>query len=289
MRVILILLLLFSLFPVYIFAEDDKEHEIKKINLQKEEILHYHLSPIDAAFIDKMKLENLMNSLEKEVTVSPINATFDENGQILEGKQGSTLDRHEFKIRFLDAFYKGEEVQLEAPVKAVEPRVSAALLQEISKRRLGSYSTQFNAANKERTINIALSAQAINGTVIFPGEVFSFNKIVGERTKERGYQRAPVIVRGEFSEDIGGGICQVSSTLFNAADQNGIQMIERYTHSRRVPYVPAGRDATVSWWGPDFSFKNLYNEPIVIRSRISKGNLTIEIYTSETAENFSAD
>lgn len=289
MRVILILLLLFSLFPVYIFAEDDKEPEIKKINLQREEILHYHLSPIDNVFIDKMKLEKLMNSLENEVAVSPINATYGKNGQIIEGKQGSTLDRHEFKIRFLDAFYKGEEVQLEAPVKAVEPRVSAALLQEISKRRLGSYSTQFNAANKERTINIALSAQAINGTVIFPGEVFSFNKIVGERTKERGYQRAPVIVRGEFSEDIGGGICQVSSTLFNAADQNGIQMIERYTHSRRVPYVPAGRDATVSWWGPDFSFKNLYNEPIVIRSRISKGNLTIEIYTSETAENFSAD
>jgi len=285
----LALLLLFNLFPVHIFAEDDKESKIQNINLQKEEFLHYQLSPIDTMFVDKMKLKKLMDFLEMEVAVSPTNARYDENNKIIEGKEGHTLDRHAFQSRFVEAFYKGEEVQLEVPLKAVEPRVSAALLQEISRIRLGSYSTQFNTRNKERTNNIALSAEAINGTVIFPGEVFSFNKIVGERTKERGYQRAPVIVRGEFSEDIGGGICQVSSTLFNAADQNGIQMIERYTHSRSVPYVPAGRDATVSWWGPDFSFKNLYNEPIVIRSSVAKGNVIVEIYTSETAENFSAE
>lgn len=289
MRVMIALLLLFNLFPVHIFAEDDKESKIQNINLQKEEFLHYQLSSIDTMFVDKMKLKKLMDFLEMEVAVSPTNARYDENNKIIEGKEGHTLDRYAFKSRFVEAFYKGEEVQLEVPLKAVEPRVSAALLQEISRIRLGSYSTQFNTRNKERTNNIDLSAEAINGTVIFPGEVFSFNKIVGERTKERGYQRAPVIVRGEFSEDIGGGICQVSSTLFNAADQNGIQMIERYTHSRSVPYVPTGRDATVSWWGPDFSFKNLYNEPIVIRSSVAKGNVIVEIYTSETAEHFSAE
>ncbi|WP_405100589.1 VanW family protein [Oceanobacillus sp. FSL H7-0719] len=289
MRSFLIFLLLCSLFPVLTFAENDNQLEIKKINLQKEELLHYQLSFIDSALIDKKKLEKLMHSLESEIAVTPINASYDENQRIIEGKQGKTLDRYTFKVRFIEAFYKEEDVQLEIPVKFVEPRIDAALLQEISQKKLGSYSTYFNSSNKERTNNIMLSADAINGAVIFPGEIFSFNKTVGERTKERGYQRAPVIVRGEFSEDIGGGICQVSSTLFNAADQNGIQMVERFTHSRRVPYVPPGRDATVSWWGPDFSFKNLYNEPIVIRSKATKGYLNIEIYTSETAENFSAD
>ncbi|MFP3440966.1 VanW family protein, partial [Pantoea sp. SIMBA_133] len=116
--------------------------------------------------------------------------------------------------------------------------------------------THFRKNNLERTSNIELAAEAINNTVVFPGETFSFNQTVGKRTKERGYLPAPIIVKGELSEGIGGGICQVSSTLFNAVDQAGVQIIERYSHSRSVPYVKPGRDATVSWYGPDFSFRN---------------------------------
>nr|WP_237706217.1 VanW family protein [Ornithinibacillus scapharcae] len=89
-------------------------------------------------------------------------------------------------------------------------------------------------------------------------------------------------MRGELSEDIGGGICQVSSTLFNAVDMNGITIVERYSHSRRVPYVPPGKDATVSWWGPDFSFKNELSHPILIRSKAKDGRLAIRIFTSES-------
>ena len=82
---------------------------------------------------------------------------------------------------------------------------------------------------------------------------------------------AKIIVRGEFSEGIGGGICQISSTLYNAVDRAGLKIVERYSHSRSVPYVPPGRDATVNWGGPDFSFKNNYNQPILIRAQALPG------------------
>lgn len=289
MRFMLIFIVLLSFYPEHTPAEEKKEVEIKNILLQKEEILHYNLLYVDLAFIDETKINELMDSLHQQIATAAIDATYDESFKIIEGKQGSALDRHEFKQRFLEVFYGEGDIQLEVPTKNVEPRVDKALLEEISQKKLGSYTTHYNQGNKERTKNIILSTEAINGTVIFPGDTFSFNKIVGERTKERGYQRAPVIVRGEFSEDIGGGICQVSSTLFNAVDQEGIQMVERYTHSRSVPYVPPGKDATVSWWGPDFSFKNLFNEPIVIRAKASNGNVMVEIVSTETAENFRAN
>ncbi|MNG07089.1 VanW like protein [compost metagenome] len=96
--------------------------------------------------------------------------------------------------------------------------------------------------------------------------------------------RAPVIVKGEVSEGIGGGICQISSTLFNAADRAGLQIVQRYSHSRNVPYVPPGRDATVSWYGPDFVFKNRYSQPILIRAFVYGGQVSISIFSSEAVD-----
>src|SRR5699024_11541629 len=126
-------------------------------------------------------------------------------------------------------------------------------------------------------------SDAIDSHVVFPGETFSFNKIVGKRTEEKGYKRAPVIVKGELAEDIRGGICQTSSTLYNAVDLQGIEIVERYSHSRSVRYVPPGRDPTVSWWGPDFSFKNKLHQPILIRTIAENAEMTINIYSSVDA------
>src|SRR5699024_7430780 len=117
--------------------------------------------------------------------------------------------------------------------------------------------------------NIVLSAEAISGIVLGQGDSFSFNDVVGERTAERGYKEALEIVNKEFVLGIGGGICQTSTTLFNAVDQVGVEIIERYTHSRDVGYVERGRDATVSWNGPDFRFVNPHPFPILIRASVN--------------------
>lgn len=273
-------LLWFLLSIAVVSAEDDE------IMLQRDELQSYSLSDWAHGFVNWERLDELMDQLAEQVKEPPTNATLGNGFEIIEGQPGKALDRIAFTTSFLKAFYTGEDQVVEIPTKAVQPRVSQEMLREITQKRLGSYTTYYNSANKERTKNINLSAEAVHGTVIFPGEVFSFNDIVGERTEEKGYQRAPVIVKGEFSEDIGGGICQLSSTIFNAVDLRGIQMIERYTHSRSVPYVPPGRDATVSWWGPDFTFKNLYNEPIVLTAYAANGSLTVEVFSSETVDYF---
>jgi len=256
------------------------------ITIEKVEIEQYGLHNIDSAFIDSNKLEKLMDNLEVTIYKEPENAKFNDAGAIVSEIPGVTLDRTAFIKSFKELYYSDNRKDLKVPTTAVYPEVDRGLLREISAKRLGGYVTNYKESNKERSNNIALAAEAINNTVIFPGDTFSFNKVVGERTIDRGYKRAPVIVKGELSEDIGGGICQVSSTLFNAVDLKGIQIVERYAHSRRVPYVPPGRDATVSWWGPDFVFKNLYNEPILIRSKSQNGQMIVTVYSSDTVEFF---
>jgi vancomycin resistance protein YoaR len=167
------------------------------------------------------------------------------------------------------------------PLSEIYPKVDSELLADIRIQQIGQYVTYFNSYNKSRSHNIFLAAKAIDNHVIFPNETFSFNKVVGKRTLEKGYLRAPIIVKGELSEGVGGGICQVSSTLYNAADRAGLKIVERYSHSRNVPYVPSGRDATVSWYGPDFRFQNQYNQPILIRAKRIGGTMIVTLYSSD--------
>src|SRR5699024_116961 len=94
------------------------------------------------------------------------------------------------------------------------------------------------------------------------------------------------ILKGKLIEGIGGGICQVSSTLFNAVDSSGMTIVERFSHSKHVPYVPQGRDATVSWWGPDFVFENNYNQPVLIRAHASAGRVVVILYSSDIIKHF---
>ncbi|GAB3793174.1 VanW family protein [Virgibacillus kimchii] len=284
----LLFILLIFINPTYAAAEMESEHDLPE--LQKVEIDQYSLHPVDSLFIDETKLNQLVENLEDKIYTAPENARINKHGQIIDGKQGIMLDKAEFHQTFREVFYsKRKEQVVKIPVKDVYPKVDRGLLEEIRTNRLGSYSTSYNKNNKERSYNISLAAEAINNHVVFPGESFSFNEVVGERTEEKGYKRAPVIVKGELEEDIGGGICQVSSTLFNAVDLKGIQVIERYAHSKNVPYVPPGKDAAVSWWGPDFIFKNIYNQPILIRSAAKEGNLNIHIYSSDTVDYFTGD
>lgn len=233
---------------------------------------------LDDAIIDEQNLNQLITTLQTKVLKMPINAYIDETGSVIEGVPGVQLDKQKFRTLFYEYFYQEKTGELQFPLQTVHPKVTAELLVEIYDENINQFQTFYTESSKERSHNIKLSTEAIDNQVVFPGESFSFNKIVGERTIERGYQKATVIVKGEFSEDIGGGICQVSSTLFNAVTMNGIQMMERYSHSRAVPYVPPGKDAAVSWWGPDFVFKNNNAYPILIKAKANNGVLEIKLY-----------
>lgn len=235
----------------------------------------------DLQILNIDKFHRLLDQLDKKYSIPPENAVLDQNGNIVTERIGYQIYRQSFTEKLYSYYFKGSPTKMEIPMLYIYPKVDSELLGNIRTKRIGRYVTSFNGRNEERTNNIKLAAKAINNFVLFPNETFSFNRVVGKRTAEKGYLRAPVIVRGEYSEDIGGGICQVSSTLFNAVDNAGLKVVKRFSHSRKVSYIPPGRDATVSWYGPDFSFKNVYNQPVLIRANTLGNYLIIKIFSSD--------
>jgi vancomycin resistance protein YoaR len=280
-----LLLLPFFLFQINIVLADDNKLVVSDKDINETIIRDdFTYRYFDSIFIDQAKLTLLLERLEELVYQEPTNATLDDAGNITPGKTGYRLDRINFLRFFYEFFYSNVSFEMKLPKRDLYPRVDSELLEDIKSNEIGNYMTFYRPSNKERSHNIQLAADAINNYVVFPGETFSFNKVVGKRTEEKGYKKAPVIVRGELSEDIGGGICQVSSTLFNAVSLKGIKIVERYSHSREVPYVPPGKDATVSWWGPDFVFKNEFSHPVLIRAKAQDGRMMVRIYTSDSAK-----
>lgn len=141
-----------------------------------------------------------------------------------------------------------------------------------------SYSSQY-VNNANRTKNLTIASKAIDGIIIQPGETFSFNKVVGPRTEAKGYKPAPIFA-GEGTQDgVGGGICQVASTMFNCALKANVKITERHQHSQRVAYVPLGRDAAIYWGSQDFKWTNNTKYPIKIRMSVSNGTISCKFYT----------
>jgi vancomycin resistance protein YoaR len=233
----------------------------------------------DLSSIDQMKLRKWLDQVKNQVYIAPKNAQMRRWGDpITPEEPGRKMD-----VRTVESWLKDLNSWInrprEIPMIPVQPTVTAEDLKKVNQKLIGDYRTKFEPGNVNRTTNIKLASSKINNLVLMPGEIFSFNKVVGPRTAERGYKMAHVIVKGEFVDGIGGGICQVSSTLFNSVDEAGLKIVAVQHHSKEVTYVPPGRDATVSWGGPDFRFKNNLNKPILIRVKISGSYITVYIYT----------
>lgn len=142
------------------------------------------------------------------------------------------------------------------------------------------YTTKY-VNNPNRTNNLMLACAAIDGTILAPGETFSFNSVVGKRTEAKGYKPAPIFTGSSGHTDgIGGGICQVASTMFNASLWANFDIVERHQHSQRVTYCPLGRDAAIYWGSYDYKFRNNTDYPILIRMDCGDGELTCSFYTS---------
>ena len=149
---------------------------------------------------------------------------------------------------------------------------------------LGTCTTKAKAGQTNRNTNIRLACEAINEYVVQPGAQFSFNTVVGQRTKARGYKEAGVYVNGQVDTGVGGGICQVSSTLFNAALLSNMTITARRAHSLPVSYLPRGRDAAVSWGGPEFKFKNPYSFPVMVCTYFNPNTCEITILIKGRAD-----
>ncbi len=146
---------------------------------------------------------------------------------------------------------------------------------------ISGYFTRLVDSPPGRTTNIVLSSAKVNGTILQTGEVFSFNQVVGPRTVQKGYQNAKIFAGKKVITGIGGGVCQTSSTLYNVALEAGLQVLERYPHSLKVVYAPPQRDATVSWGGADFKFRNNKDYPIKILCQVDNGYVFAMVVKAE--------
>src|SRR5690606_8537436 len=159
------------------------------------------------------------------------------------------------------------ETKITAKVIVEKPSKSQEALKQLSfPRVLGHFETRYSQSENaaDRTFNLRLAAERLDGTVLFPGEIFDFNAVVGPRDEAHGYKVATVIADGELVDGIGGGTCQISGTLHGAVFFSGLEIIERYPHTRPSSYIKMGMDATVVYPTINFRFKNPFEFPIVI-------------------------
>ena len=165
--------------------------------------------------------------------------------------------------------------------KAVAPKVSAADLKGID-AVLETYTTHLDPGEKGRTTNVRVATKAIDGTVLKAGETFSLNDTVGQRTPQRGYKKAIIFANRQLETDYGGGVSQVTGTLFNAALEAGLPIVTYRVHTRPVSYISLGRDATVSWGNFDMKFKNNTSAPIYISYKLKGGRYTARLFGHKT-------
>lgn len=188
---------------------------------------------------------------------------------------GYALDIEEMRRQY----HSGDQSVMVFEAEEVLPEITVENIREkLFPDELTYYKSWYNANEENRTNNLLLAAEAINGEVILPGERFSFNNVVGERTPERGYKKATIYTREGMTDDYGGGICQVVSTLYSALLYEDFKIIERREHGYTVSYVDLGKDATVAYGWIDFRFENNFDNPIMITTRTDGGHLFVEIF-----------
>lgn len=193
-----------------------------------------------------------------------------------EGKSGKIVDQEKLAAEIEAVIASGNYRQtIDASFLEIAPEDSDKVKSQY--QTLATFTTK-TTSNAKRNTNVRLAAEALNGTIVQPGEEFSFNKVVGQRTEEKGYQAAAAYSSGEVVQEIGGGVCQISSTLYRVVFQSGMEITYRRSHTFEPNYVTPGQDAAISWEQPDFRFINRSEGPICIRASYSDQKATVSIY-----------
>lgn len=241
------------------------------MNLKEENVIQIQVEnkQPDAIDIEKIRNEVYKEPQDAYFTKNPFTIYPHVNGVDL------SIPLEEAKTKIANA----TESEITIPLKITTPKVTTNQIgTEAFPNRLGTFTTYFSTADGNRTSNIKLATRKINGVVLMPGETFSYNKVVGKRTAAAGFKSAHAFSGGKVVDEIGGGICQVSSTLYNTVLLANLQIVERRNHHFNTGYVKPGTDATVAWGGVDFKFKNSRNYPIKIVGSVSGGSVKIDIY-----------
>ena len=257
-------------------------------NLTKEEAINYineNITPSDIQLnydgeTNIISLDEIdLKYNTSEVVDEAYNYTKTDSGNISASSAtiGKELDIAATKESIYDAIKNKDYKAIDLKVNIKQPKINTEAAKSVN-TLLAEFSTKFSSNDSNRVTNIVLSAKATSDVLLMPGEEFSYNNLTGKRTKSNGYKDAPVIINGKLEQDVGGGVCQVSSTLFNSVLYSGLDVTSRRNHSLKSSYVSIGRDAMVSDGGSDFRFKNPYSHPVYIKNTVSNGVITSKIY-----------
>lgn len=216
-------------------------------------------------------IQEIAQEIQKEVS----NAGFDkEANEVIPSQEGISIDTDR-AVEIYNQTAEGADAVIELIV--TKPEISTEDMKaNLFTTAIGNYSTNGGGTSNRRS-NISLAVKAIDNKVLLPGETFSYNDTLGKRTTEKGYKEAGAYSDGSVVQEVGGGICQVSSTLFAAVLETNLEIVQRRNHSMTVSYMPMGLDATVSWGGPDLKFKNNRKYPIKISASYNGGKIYVEI------------
>jgi len=217
-----------------------------------------------------------LEALYKEFYIAPENTTLDMTTyQQIPGSYGYALDMEQAEKLVAEAQY-GETIQI--PMAYVKPEI---LGDEVYFREELGYCETKHTTNEDRNTNLRLACAALDGLILQPGEEFSYNGTLGERTAEKGYKPAAAYSGLNTVNSIGGGVCQVSSTLYNAVLLADMEIVFRINHGFRSSYIGVGLDATVNWGGPDFQFRNNSHFPVMIKAEVSDGFVKVWLYGTD--------
>ncbi|MCD8384882.1 MAG: VanW family protein [Clostridiales bacterium] len=236
---------------------------------------------VDCATLSSEIAELDIQAIYDQIYVEPVSATLDPDNDyaIVPSTDGVSFDV-DAAAQALEDAEAGSQVTIE--LVYTEPDITTENLEEnLFADVLGSYTTTVTGSSG-RVSNVKLSAQFCDGTILLPGEIFNYNDTVGERTTARGFSEAPAYNNGETVQEVGGGICQTSSTLYAACLYANLEIVTRTNHTYASSYIGLGLDATVSWGGPEFEFANNTDYPIKIVTSYSGGKLTVSIYGTKT-------
>lgn len=222
-----------------------------------------------------------LDAIYKDIFKLPVDASYTTNPYVVYPSSNG-LD-FAISMEEAKAIISNQQDEYTIPLKITYPNVTTNQIgNEPFPDLLSQFSTSFTSSGYNRSNNIILSSAKLNGLVLMPGEEFSYNQAVGQRTRAAGFREAGAYSNGKVVQEVGGGICQVSSTLYNAVLYANLEIVERTNHYFNPGYVKAGLDATVSWGGPDFRFRNNRNYPIRIVTDTSGKKLKVYIYGIKT-------
>ncbi len=240
----------------------------------------YNPKPIDE-LVEKIDQDTKKSSVNAKISITKGNI------KITPETDGVKLEKDKLRQAIIEQIndeLSEKSIKINAALEPVKPEITSEKLSAVN-TRVATSSTSFTTSTENRINNIELATKAINGTLLMPGESFSFNGTVGERTKVRGYKEAGVIIGDKIESGLGGGICQVSSTLYNAVLKSSLKTTERRSHSLPLAYIGKGLDATVDWGNIDLKFKNTLDVPVYIEGYIENKNVYFNIYSSKNLTN----